>query len=277
MYNPIDMGSELESNQILPQLKTQWLGKRYRFFPEIGSTNTAVLTQNRASPLPEGTVFVTEHQSQGKGRLGRGWSAPSGSSLLFSVLLKPNWGGNSAAWLTMMGCLAAIEAIEAETAVSPKIKWPNDLVVMQNGVWHKTAGILVEGAFDAQGRLETAVFGMGLNVNIAQAQLPDAHTPATSLRIAQGAAVDRAALFVRILENLEKRYELVKNGRSPLAEWKAKLITLGNPVHVTNIGNNQTISGIAEDVDEHGHLLIRDAKSQRHTVQAGDVTLRAPL
>lgn len=269
------MGNELHQNQILSSITTRWLGKSYRFFPEIGSTNTEILAANRTAPLQNGTVFLTDYQSRGKGRLGRRWTAPRGSSLLLSILFQPSWPSERpAAWLVMIACLAVVEAVEVTTSVSPKIKWPNDVVVAQNGSWHKTAGILLEGVFGEDGVLETAVLGMGINVNIPQGDLPETHTPATSLMLAQGAPIDRAVLLRHLLQRLEKRYELIAAGSSPLAAWKDRLVTLGQRVAVSQVAEQARLEGVAEDVTIEGHLLVRDAKNRLHTVQAGDVTLR---
>ncbi|MEM7334533.1 MAG: biotin--[acetyl-CoA-carboxylase] ligase [Chloroflexota bacterium] len=256
-------------------LKTRWLGQHYTFFKEIGSTNTELKTAATRAELPEGTVYLTNFQSAGKGRHQRSWVAPPSTSLLFSVLFRPDWPAVQSSWLMMIGCLAASEAIAELVGLDVRVKWPNDLVILQNGAWHKFTGILVEGDVHNDGQLKTAVYGMGMNVNLEAADLPEAITPPTSLKIASGQLVNRTELFCLILEKMELLYEQTKQGASPVADWRKLLVTLGQPVTVTRLGNQARLQGTAVNVDEVGHLIVLDNQGQHHTVQAGDVTLRS--
>lgn len=267
------MGNELQKAHISALLTTNWLGRSYQHFPEIGSTNVAIRQADSDGAVAEGTIFITEYQSAGKGRLNRKWEVPKETSLLFSLLFRPNWPAERAQWLTMVGCLAVIEAIETLTAVTVKIKWPNDLVLWQNDVWHKFVGILVEGEV-VDGQMKTAVIGIGINVNIPAHQLPQANTPPTSLMVAVGEKIGREKLLATILNKFEPLYNQAHSGESPLEKWKEKLITIGQNVTVTQLNNHNQILGIAVDIDPYGQLIVQDQNGQKHTVQAGDVTLR---
>ena len=105
-------------------------------------------------------------------------------------------------------------------------------------------------------------------------QLPDFATPPTSLLAATGTAVSRLDLLVKLLQHLETEYEQADDGRSPHPAWQKKLITLGQPVTVTQAGTAAPISGTAMATDEWGRLLVRDDHGQLYTIAAGDVTLR---
>jgi BirA family biotin operon repressor/biotin-[acetyl-CoA-carboxylase] ligase len=146
---------------------------------------------------PEGAVVATDEQTEGRGRLGRSWHAPRGTSLLFSTSLVPDVPPARLPELSLVAGAAVADAISAETGLRTTLKHPNDVLV--DG--RKVAGILAESV---DGRV---VLGVGVNVSQSADELPDeVVTPATSLALA-GAAVDRAALLAAILERLEARYD----------------------------------------------------------------------
>jgi BirA family biotin operon repressor/biotin-[acetyl-CoA-carboxylase] ligase len=219
-------------------------------------------------------MALTDFQSHGKGRLNRRWEAPSGSSLLVSLLFRPNWPPQQAYWLAMMAGLAAVSAVRQETDLNPALKWPNDLVLEVEGVWHKFGGLLLEANFEND-RLAYAVLGSGINVNIPPDALPEAAVPATSLLALTGRPVNRLSLLNRYLMELERLCEAAVSGQSPQPAWVERLITLGRPVRVSGGSLETTVQGTAEGVDEWGRLLVREDDGRLHTLAAGDVSLRS--
>jgi BirA family transcriptional regulator, biotin operon repressor / biotin---[acetyl-CoA-carboxylase] ligase len=146
----------------------------------------------------EGAVAVTEEQTEGRGRLGRRWLSPPAVSLLFSVLLEPAVETSRLPELSLVAGQACAGAIEAVAGVTPRIKLPNDILLSGR----KVAGILAEAR---EGRV---VLGIGVNVNVPEADLPAAvDLPATSLLVETGREVDRADLLVELLERLEHVYD----------------------------------------------------------------------
>jgi BirA family biotin operon repressor/biotin-[acetyl-CoA-carboxylase] ligase len=137
----------------------------------------------------------------------------------------------------------------------------------------KVCGLLLDAALDGAGRLESAILGIGLNVNVPRAALPEATTPATSLLVAGGRPAARQPLLVELLARLERHYEAAEGGHSPVAAWRERLITLGRRVEVA-IAGAMPLDGVAEGVDEGGRLLVRDNAGRLHAIAAGDVTLR---
>ena len=271
------MADELDEAAVQSALSTRWLGRSYYYLPTVGSTNDRLkemVAVNRGQELPAGTVLLADYQSCGRGRLNRRWQAPAGTSLLLSVLFRPDWAADRANWLTMAAGLAAIEAIVAESGVLAGLKWPNDLMITVTGEWRKAGGLLLEGNLGASGGLESAILGIGINVNIRAQQLPEATIPATSLLIAGDRPASRLALLSTLLGRLEARYEAADGGQSPQETWSRRLVTLGQRVQVTNAVSEQVLSGVAENVDGRGHLLLRDESGQLHTITAGDVSLR---
>ena len=147
---------------------------------------------------PEGAIAVAEEQSEGRGRLGRSWHAPRGTSVLVSVLLRPAVDAPRLPELSLVAGGAVAEAIRETTGLDPAIKFPNDVLVGGR----KVAGILAEAG---DGRV---ALGIGVNANQTAEQLPtNAQTEATSLRVELGRPVDRAVLLAAILFRLERDYD----------------------------------------------------------------------
>src|SRR5579864_1737452 len=147
----------------LPELdsalaRTLFSGK-LRYFSEIDSTNTAALDA-AGKGAEEGTVFLADQQTSGRGRNGHSWHSQPGTSILASVLLRPPVAPAQALWLSLIAGLAAHEAILGACGIDCDLRWPNDLLIGR----HKVSGILTELAADAE-RLRFAVVGIGINVN----------------------------------------------------------------------------------------------------------------
>jgi BirA family transcriptional regulator, biotin operon repressor / biotin---[acetyl-CoA-carboxylase] ligase len=182
----------LTPESVVPALRGR-LGRPYRFVKRTPSTQRLLGEDD-----PEGAVAVADVQTEGRGRLGRRWLAPAGTSLLVSILLRPRVDPARLPELTVVGGRACAEAIAEVTGLEPEVKFPND--VLLGG--RKVAGILAEAS---EGRV---VLGVGVNVAQAPGDLPpDARTPATSLAIETGRTVDRADLLVALLDRLERRYD----------------------------------------------------------------------
>ena len=194
------MSSSLRAEDVVPRLRGRF-GRDYRYEPVVGSTQ-------RLLPLdaPEGAVVVADEQTEGRGRLGRRWEAPRGTSLLFSVALLPRVEAEWLPELSVVAGRAVAAAIARATELAPEVKFPNDVLVGGR----KVAGVLAEAS---EGRV---VLGIGVNVNQTEAELPAApRTPATSLRIELGRGLDRAELLVDVLAELERAYD----------EWLASATT----------------------------------------------------
>ena len=259
------------------KLNTTWIGQPYHYLPSATSTNDLLKEQAASrskSPVATGTVLLTDYQEKGKGRLSRRWEAPPGSSLLFSILLRPNWPAERFSWLTMIGGLAVSEAVSRYTALATRLKWPNDCVIKQDGMWKKYCGILLESNFSVSESLTYAVVGIGVNVNIKKADMPPTTFPATSLMEATGSPVSRLDLLTTILERFEQYYELAERDQAPLAAWQERLIFMNRQVIVSMVGKEVEIVGTAVGTDEEGRLLIRDERGILHHIAAGDMTIR---
>lgn len=271
------MKDELNAPTLAETLDTVWLGRTYHYFETAGSTNDVLkrqLANSKPGEPPTGTVILTDYQESGRGRFGRRWDAPSKSSLLFSVLLRPDWAVSKLSWLTMLAGLAVAQTIEQEVKLPTGLKWPNDVVVLHEERWAKVCGILLEGAISVAQQIEHAILGIGINVNIPAERLPAVEQPVTSLALAASRQLPRLPLLAAILASLENEYEAAEGGQSPWRSWNERLITLGRRVAVHRVGRDTTLVGVAEATDEWGQLLVREDGGEVHAVMAADVTLQ---
>lgn len=248
-----------------------WLGASILYLEQTTSTND-LLHRLGEQGAPEGIMALAESQSNGRGRMQRRWVAPPGTSLLLSLLFRPQDPFLYHAGRTTMLCgLALAEAVEAVAALPVSLKWPNDLIVEGNGSWRKLAGMLSEiGALED--RPAFLVVGIGLNVNVLSDHLPDLAPNATSLLAELGHPISRSVLLDAFLCRAEALYAQLRAGWDPLPAWRAHLSWLGERVTVQT--PTETLAGLAEDVDGDGGVLIRLADGSQRSFQVGDVTLR---
>jgi BirA family biotin operon repressor/biotin-[acetyl-CoA-carboxylase] ligase len=260
------MGSiSLSTEYIQSALETRFVGRPLYYHPTIGSTMDEArhLAERGAT---EGTVVLADEQLAGRGRLQRSWWAPSDTSLLLTLLLRPSLQPRQAQRLTMICSLAVCDALAQVGGVQAQVKWPNDVLVQSK----KICGILTELELAGDG-LHYALIGIGINVNTDFSQAPSLMAPATSLLLETGRTVSRLALLAALLANIEDRYVALKAGASFRGEWAARMATLGQAVQAS--GTEERIQGTAIGVDEDGALLIQLSDGTVQRVLAGDVTL----
>ena len=245
-------------------LYTAVIGRSVRFYQSTGSTMDDVAEWARDG-ADEGAVVVAETQSASRGRMGRRWVSDEGN-LYFSVLFRPEPDGLPL--LSPLAGVAVARAIRQVAGLHPTIKWPNDIMIDSR----KVAGILAESALSGA-QVQHAIVGIGINVALDVSADPEIAATATSLNHVSGSEIDRAELLRRILQHLDALYLDLRRGRSPIAEWRRWLDTLGQRVTVTHHGAIDT--GLAEAIDEHGNLLLRTDAGELLTLTAGDITLRA--
>jgi BirA family biotin operon repressor/biotin-[acetyl-CoA-carboxylase] ligase len=187
------MGDTPTRDAVVPRLRGRF-GRDYLYVESCPSSQRLL-----PADAPEGSVAVADEQTEGRGRLGRRWEAPRGTSILCSVQLRPAVEASRFPELTVLGAEACADAIAVVTGLEPTIKEPNDVLVGER----KVAGVLGEAA---EARV---VLGTGINVNIPRDSLPeDVRIPATSLLVETGSEVDRIELLVQLLAALERRYEV---------------------------------------------------------------------
>ena len=233
-----------------------------RIHDELPSTNTALVEEARGG-APEGLVLVADHQTAGRGRLGRTWSAEPGTALLVSVLLRPPLPIDEIPLVLMAAGLAACDGVEAAAGFRPQLKWPNDLVVGDR----KLAGLLSEAA----GGDPAVILGLGLNV-AAGAYPADLAGDAISCDEVASAPVDRTELLVGFLTALESRYTTVLTGKrdDTLTAYRADSATLGRRVRV-ELTAGSALEGQASRLADDGQLVVTDDTGTDHSINVGDV------
>lgn len=257
---------DLTPAAVLPALRTRRLGRPYELLPACGSTNDEV-ARRAADGAAEGLLVAAEKQTHGRGRRGRLWHSPAGENLTFSLLLRPTLPAPRAAPLALLAGAALAEALAA-LAFSPRLKWPNDILVDTAQGLRKVAGILAEMA-GAGERTHHVVLGVGCNANTVA--FPEPLAPiATSLRLVSGREVHRGALLAAFLNAFEPIYDgfLAAGPEAGLARWRRHAL-LGQPCRINR--EPAPLEGIATGLDEAGALLLRTASGETVRAHAGEV------
>ena len=191
------MTDTLSPEVVEPRLRGRF-GRPYEYVTSTPSTQLLLPPE-----APEGALVAADEQTAGRGRLGRHWLAPAGTSLLCSLQLRPVIASERLPELTGVAAHACAEAVAALTRLEPELKFPNDVLVGGR----KLAGVLAEA------REERVVLGIGVNVNLTAEQLPqEVDRPATSVLVETGRELERVELLAELLERLERRYDAWLSG-----------------------------------------------------------------
>ena len=265
-YEEIGTGSIYNETTIADQIHTKWAGKTVHFARETDSTNLWIkrLAKEGAS---EGTHALAEFQSAGRGRLGRSWEVPEGTSVMMSILLRPKFEPQYAPTLTLVMGMAVAKAVK-NLGFDVSIKWPNDVVVSHK----KICGILTEmGVRD--GKIDYAVIGVGINVNIRE--FPEEMADkATSLYLESGKEFDRSQIPGLVMEAFEEYYEkfAATCDLSGLKEeYESILANYNQPVRVLA---KEPYEGVARGITDGGELLVEKTDGTIVAVSAGEVSVR---
>ena len=232
----------------------------------MGSTNDLAL-QCGIDGAEEGTLILAESQIQGRGRHGRRWLAPPGSSILASVILRHRLRADQVGLPNLIGAVAIATAINELTNLSAQIKWPNDVLIQGK----KVSGVLTELEYD-QHRQPFFVMGFGVNVNTTRADLTEElRASATSLRIEGKREISRVVLLQTILHRLEENYFRLKHSDTePIITTANRLLHFsGDWIQIKTAG--EVLCGQAEAIDQDGGLLLRDMNGKQRKFLVGEV------
>ena len=232
-------------------LLTGRIGRPYVYEESCGSTQDLL-----DRDMPEGALAVCNEQTEGRGRLGRGWTAPPGTAILASVLFRPPE-NRVVSEISLVAGTAVAEAIEDAVALAVQVKWPNDVMLNRR----KVAGVLAEASDGV------VVVGIGVNVKQTRNQLPeDTKVAAASLYTIDGTKRDRAALLASILERLEQNYDAwVERGLDGVYD------SLGSRDFLR--GRRIALdgeSGIGVKIDRDGRFLV-DVGGEQRAVESGEI------
>lgn len=244
--------------------------------PEIASTNSELHARSKEGG-EDGTVLVTEHQTAGRGRLGRGFETPKGSALTFSLLLRPPVPPARLGWLSALMGVAAVGAVRRTAGIDAALKWPNDLIVPADRRAEpaetdgKLAGILAEA--DLSSDAPAVVIGMGLNVSQIRDELPV--RTAVSLRGEGAIELDRSVLLGAVLGEFEQLYtvwaaakgDAEASGLAPL--YRELCSTVGRQVTV-HLPGGELLETTATGIDGDARLVVSGPDGER-ALNVGDV------
>jgi len=281
--SPVSRRLDIAKLQQILDTNILGIGDRLLYLPIVDSTNTLAMKM-ALQGSQEGMVVLTDSQTAGKGRQGRQWVDMTGYSALSSTILRPLFPPHL---LVMIAALAVVAAIANTCRVAATIKWPNDILIGGR----KVAGILIETSHDHLGHL-VAIIGIGVNVNgrvtqftevTSEPQLMTSGLAATATTLEEecGYEVSREAFLAYLLQCLEPQYLALQQEAQtlPMApssisrlireQWRNQLSTLGRTVQVRQ--GSMFLSGVAEDVNENGELLLRCHSGERISISWGDV------
>jgi BirA family transcriptional regulator, biotin operon repressor / biotin---[acetyl-CoA-carboxylase] ligase len=268
-YRLISTPDILTSEEISNKLKTDFIGKKLIHFDTIDSTNLKA-KEMAALGEEDGTIIFSEEQTAGRGRLGRQWVSPKNKGIWMSIILRPDINPMFASRITLIAAAAVYKAT-LQVGVQTLIKWPNDIVLNNK----KVCGILTEMSAELN-KIHYLVIGIGVNVNIANEDLPDElKSSATSLRIESGRIIDRKVLSANILNNFELLYKEFLQSysiKTSVEICRNNSVLIGKEVRIIN--GNSEIRAKAIDINDEGELLIEHESGKIEVVFSGEVSMR---
>ena len=232
----------------------------------LDSTNTHARELARQGAAA-GTVIIAQTQSAGRGRLGRSFHSPASTGLYFSLILRPDCKPEQLMHLTCAAAVAACDAVERSCGLRPGIKWINDLTLEGK----KLGGILTELSFGGDGRVSSAVIGIGINVK--KESFPR-ELQSIACSLADFAPQpELSALAAELMLSLEEMSRCLLSDRADLMDrYRKDCITTGRQVRI--IGADSIRTGLAEIVHDDGSLQVLFDDGQRKTVNSGEVSVR---
>ncbi len=269
-YKLVGSPDILSSSELEPYLHTEFMGRNIIYLDSIDSTNT--YAKKKAEGLfREGTVVVADEQTGGRGRLGRHWVSTKGKGIWMTLMLKPDILPSDAPKLSIVAALAVTNAIRSCCRLDAEIKWPNDIVAGGK----KLCGILTEMSAE-EDEIKYVIIGIGINANMDNDDFgQEVSSIATSVRIESGMPVSRKALAASVLFEFEQIYRVfTRDGsiKAFLEDYKSKSAVLGKEVRL--ISKKEEITGLAVDISEEGHLVVRLADGSYREIMSGEVSIR---
>jgi len=255
--------------EISDGLETKLFGKRIYYFDTINSTqNFAIELASR--PQENGTIVIAEKQTQGRGRLSRKWTSPSGG-IWMSVILRPEFEVSTSTLFPIISSLALSLAIEKVLKIKPQIKWPNDLTINDK----KVAGILVDASVES-GKINYLILGVGINfkIDVKKVEKTIKNTGnyyGVATLVNKNNKTNPVKLVQALLLELERLYNLFLYGNSEyiIKQWTKRSSTIGKTVSV--VSSAGPIHGRAVKIDKDGALVI-SSKAKNQRVLVGDLS-----
>lgn len=267
-YRIISSPDILTLDEIENDLNTRFIGRKVHYYDSIDSTNKEA--KKLATLEDEGTVIISEEQTEGKGRLGRGWISPKGKGIWMSIILKPNVEPVKVGAITLLGAAAVYNGLK-NMNVDSLIKWPNDILIDDK----KICGILTEMNAELN-RINYLIMGIGINVNLDEDDIPpELKDRANSIKIYKNKEIDRKSLLANILNEFEKLYiPFAANGDVSIAIRICRENSASIDKEVKIIEGNKERLGRALDINNNGELIVEFEDGKVQNIYAGEVSIR---
>lgn len=269
-YRIIDDSDVITKEELESRLQdqTKWAGQKLTVFEETDSTNVQA-KQLGEQGAEHGLLVVADQQNAGRGRRGRNWESPKGSSIYMSLLLRPEFAPNKAPMLTLVMAHSVGKALKHCTGLDVKIKWPNDLIL--NG--KKIVGILTEMSTEID-YINYVVIGVGINVNgtTFPEELAD---KATSLCIEAGHPVQRSFIIAEIMKQFEADYaQFLKTEDLSWMKtsYNERLVNFGQEVVIHEPSGAYQARALG--INDTGELLVQKEDGSEDAIYAGEVSVR---
>ena len=238
---------------------------KIKYFETLPSTNAYL--KEKAEELEEGAVIIAGNQTAGRGRFTRKFYSPKNSGIYMSILLKPNFAGFDATYITTLTAVAVSESVEELTNKKTQIKWVNDVLINAK----KICGILTEGKIDPETGIPIyIVLGIGINAFMPEGGFDE------EIRDIAGAVFDR---FDEDLKNrltasvINKVFEYITFPKQEiLAKYKSRMSFLGSEIFV--VKNNEKIPALALDIDDDFRLLVRYENGNQEYLSSGEISIK---
>lgn len=272
-YRLMESPDSMEAHELKSRIRTKWAGREVSYKKETGSTNIDC-KQLAGQGAPHGTLAAAEAQLSGRGRRGRNWQSPAGTSIYMSLLCRPDFPPDKAPMLTLVMGLSVAQAVGRYTGLPAKIKWPNDVVV--NG--KKICGILTEMEMGLETK-EIQYLVIGVGINVGNREFPEElREIATSLYLEseeKDRMIRRAVLVQYVMEAFEENYELfLKTLDLSLLQESYNGLLVNRDAAVKVLDPKGEYTGVAKGIDRDGDLLVETEDRTVKKVYAGEVSVR---
>lgn len=261
--------SYIKKSEIENELNTEYIGKELYVYKEVSSTNTVAkfLSMNH---VKNGTVVISEKQTQAKGRSGKSWESPLGGVWL-SIILKPDVEQSKFPLITLATGVAVAKTLEKVGVENPEIKWPNDIMI--NG--KKVCGILTE-AVAKFNTVENVIIGVGIDANLESSQFPkELQAGTTTLKDELKREGNENLLIKIFLEEFEKISELFNHEgyEDILKEWRKRSYSIGKIVEVREPFNTY-YDGYVVGINNEGALIVEKIDGTLKKVISGECIIK---
>ena len=259
----------IKKSEIQKDLNTQYIGKELYVFKEVASTNTVAKFLSMHN-VANGTVVISEKQTQAKGRSGKSWESPLGGVWL-SIILKPNVDQSKFPMITLATGVAVAKTLEKIGVEEPEIKWPNDIMI--NG--KKICGILTE-AIAKFNTVENVIIGVGIDANLDVSQFPEELQAGTTTLKEELKREGNENLLIKIfLEEFEKISELFNHEGYEviLKEWRKRSYSIGKIVEVREPFNTY-YDGYVVGINKEGALIVEKIDGTLKKVISGECIIK---